>query len=175
MDSCAKDQVLEEVGTPGLQLHSRSEDLEGFGEAERISSAINQLRDDLSRLEAYLIHLKQQKQREIDLRFRVEQEMQKLEEQSVRINLLGRWIEMEILKFDRAARQVARIQGSAQRSSGKQCKPLVMNQHETSSIWSIHCSEVPVLIRQQSQFLLTSRAMDLCGTELVEATQKSGK
>lgn len=165
-----EDQILEELSAPRLHLQPQSGDIY---RRRKIDSAINQLRDDLNSLEMHLMQLKRQKQQEKSLKFRAEQEMHKLEEQSARINLLGYWLEMEILKFSRAVRQVEQSRGAVQQITEKQDKLIASHQYQALSIWDIHCSTMPILVKQQSRFLLTCRSMDLCGSRLIGAAQKN--
>lgn len=86
MTSRLEGQIPEESSTSRLQPKLQSNNV---SKGRNIDLKINQLMNDVANLEAYLVQLKQQDQKSVSLNLEAEQEIQKPEEKSLHINILG--------------------------------------------------------------------------------------
>lgn len=166
MDSCLENQILDHSKKTEICLKSESKDSSDESEVRRrIDVSLRKLQSDLAGLEAHLIQIGRQKREELNLKSLASQRIQKLEDQSTRINLLSYWLEMELFKFDEFAKQASEVYEAAQKKTTLENGETFSNQYRASNIWEIGCSAVPMIVKQESQFLLTSRTIDFSGIE----------
>lgn len=151
-----KDSDSKESESSGSQIRSESNDTSAVGE-KHIDAALCQLRSDLASLEMNLLLLNQQ--RKYNLEAYANHEIQKLEEHSILINLLGCWLETEIFAFSQTAKQLDSIHDAIQHLPRLAGDEMISSKYRP--LIEIKHSVVPTIVKKKLKFTLTSRSIAL--------------
>ncbi|MBD2439006.1 hypothetical protein [Nostoc sp. FACHB-110] len=119
---------------------------------QNVMSALNQLQDEVAKVEQALLELKQKKQ-EV-LQHQLSTGIESLSIQAHKVNDLANCLESEILNFKETAVEINNLYHNLQTSSNSQTVTNILD------IKNLDFS-IPTVITNQSQFILTAKTVNV--------------